>query len=57
MFGRKPRGSQNDEALAALIADARRWDYGGGRHARRAEQPLLSLRDVTLMLRERPSDR
>ena len=55
MFGRKPRGSRNDEALAALIADARRWDHGG-RHARRAEQPL-SLRDMTVMLRERPSDR
>ncbi|MFC8448868.1 hypothetical protein [Kitasatospora sp. NPDC057223] len=54
MFGRKSRGSQNDEALAALIADARRWD--GGRHARRAEQPL-PLRDTTAMLRERQSDR
>ncbi|MFC9324333.1 hypothetical protein [Kitasatospora sp. NPDC057015] len=37
MFGRKPRETEDAEALAALIADARRWE-SGGRHARRTEQ-------------------
>ncbi len=56
MFGRKPRGSQDDQALAALVADARRWDYGG-RHARRAEQPDGLPRDTLPGRGKRPASR
>ena len=55
MFGRKTRGTRDDQALAALVADARRWD-SGPRHARRAEQPGTGLRETLPARWKRPAD-
>ncbi|MET9616801.1 hypothetical protein [Kitasatospora indigofera] len=56
MFGRKPRETEDAEALAALIADVRRWEYGG-RHARRVEQFGPVRRERTALGRQRSAER